>query len=223
MDADSAVRLAYQVSGPPGAPPMVLLHGLGERGASWAPVLGALAARFRVYALDLRGHGDSDWPGSYSFELMAGDVAGLLDRLALGAVTLVGHSMGGAVAYRVAMSRPDLVGRLIVEDAPPALRRELVIPERPDGPLDFDWPAVVAIRTQLSQDDPAAWAGLRSITAPALLIGGGPDSHVPQDKLTETAALIPRCDLVTIPAGHYVHTARPGEFADVVLGWLAAA
>ncbi len=46
---------------------------------------------------------------------------------------------------------------------------------------------------------------------------------MPQDKLTETAALIPRCDLVTIPAGHYVHTARPGEFADVVLGWLAAA
>ena len=128
MDADSAVRLAYQVSGPPGAPPMVLLHGLGERGASWGPVLGALAVRFRVYALDLRGHGDSDWPGSYSFELMAGDVASLLDRLGLGAVTLVGHSMGGAVAYRVAMSRPDLVGRLIVEDAPPALRRELVIP-----------------------------------------------------------------------------------------------
>jgi pimeloyl-ACP methyl ester carboxylesterase len=202
---------------------MVLLHGLGERGTSWTPVLAPLAERYRVYALDLRGHGDSDWPGRYSFELMAGDVAGLLDRLGLGPVTLLGHSMGGAVAYRVAMSRPDLVGRLVVEDAPPGLRRELVIPERPDGPLDFDWPAVVAIRTQLSQDDPAAWAGLPSITVPTLIIGGGADSHVPQDKLTETAALIPRCDLVTIPAGHYVHTARPGEFADVVLGWLAAA
>jgi pimeloyl-ACP methyl ester carboxylesterase len=202
---------------------MVLLHGLGERAASWDPVLDALADRFRVYALDLRGHGDSDWPGTYSFELMAADVAGLLDELGLGSVTLVGHSMGGAVAYRVTMSRPDLVGRLVVEDAPPALRRELVIPERPAGPLDFDWPVVVAIRTQLSQDDPAAWAGLPSITAPTLIVGGGPDSHVPQDKLAEAAGLIPRCDLVTIPAGHYVHTARPGEFADVVLGWLAVA
>lgn len=223
VDADSAVRLAYQASGPPAAPPMVLLHGLGERAASWDPVLDALAARFRVYALDLRGHGDSDWPGSYSFGLMAADVAGLLDQLGLSAVTLIGHSMGGAVAYRVATSRPDLVARLVVEDAPPGLRRELVIPERPDGPLDFDWPAVVAIRTELSQDDPAAWASLPAITAPTLIIGGGPDSHVPQAKLAETAALIPRCDLVTIPAGHYVHTARPQEFADVLLGWLAQA
>jgi pimeloyl-ACP methyl ester carboxylesterase len=202
---------------------MVLLHGLGERAASWDPVLDALAKSFRVYAVDLRGHGDSDWPGTYSFELMAADVIGLLDELRLSSVTLVGHSMGGAVAYRVAMSRADLAGRLVVEDAPPALRRELVIPERPAGPLDFDWPAVVAIRTQLSQDDPAAWAGLPSITAPTLIVGGGPDSHVPQDKLAEAAGLIPRCDLVTIPAGHYVHTARPEEFADVVLGWLAKA
>jgi pimeloyl-ACP methyl ester carboxylesterase len=130
--------------------------------------------------------------------------------------------MGGAVAYRVAVSRPDLVGRLVVEDAPPALRRELVIPERPAGPLDFDWPAVVAIRTQLSQDDPAMWAALPSITAPTLIVGGGPDSHVPQDKLAEAAGLIPRCDLVTIPAGHYVHTARPEEFAGVVLSWLSS-
>ena len=66
-----------------------------------------------------------------------------------------------------------------------------------------------------------AWAGLRTITAPTLLVGGGPDSHIPQDKLAETAALIPRCDLVTIPAGHDVHTARPEEFGDAVLSWLA--
>jgi 3-oxoadipate enol-lactonase len=222
VDTNAAVRLAYEVSGPPDAPPLVLLHGLGDRGASWAPVLDALAARHRVYALDLRGHGDSDWPGTYSFELMAADVIGLLDQLGLTAVTLTGHSMGGAVAYRVAMSRPDLVGRLVVVDAPPAMNRKLVIPERPAGPLDFDWPVVIAIRTQLSQDDPAARAGLRSIKAPTLIIGGGPDSHVPQDKLAEAAALIPRCDLVTIPAGHNVHMARPAEFTDVLLAWLAS-
>ncbi len=216
------MHLAYQISGPDGAPPMVLLHGLGERAASWDPVLDALSKTFRVYAVDLRGHGDSDWPGTYSFELMADDVIDLLDELRLSSVALVGHSMGGAVAYRVAVSRPDLVGRLVVEDAPPALRRELVIPERPAGPLDFDWPAVVAIRTQLSQDDPAMWAALPSITAPTLIVGGGPDSHVPQDKLAEAAGLIPRCDLVTIPAGHYVHTARPEEFAGAVLGWLSS-
>ena len=61
------IRLAYAVTGEPGAPPMVLLHALGERGADWAPVAGRFAERFRVFAFDLRGHGDSDWPGEYSF------------------------------------------------------------------------------------------------------------------------------------------------------------
>src|SRR5215831_16271514 len=66
----------------------------------------------------------------------------------------------------------------------------------------------------------SAREGLTAITAPTLLIGGGPASHIPQDMLAAAAARIPRCDLVTIPAGHDVHTARPAEFASAVLGWL---
>jgi len=54
------------------------------------------------------------------------------------------------------------------------------------------------------------------------LIGGGPKSHIPQDKLAEAAARIPRCTLLTIPAGHDIHTARPAQFADTVLDWLSA-
>src|ERR1035438_7493297 len=71
---------------------------------SWAAVAAQFAKRFRVYALDLRGHGDSDWPGIYSFELIRDDVLGVLDQLGLDRVTLVGHSMGGTVAYLVAMA-----------------------------------------------------------------------------------------------------------------------
>src|SRR5215475_12051881 len=93
-----AVRLAYAVSGESDAAPMVLLHALGERAADWQPVAGRFTERFRVFAFDLRGHGDSDWPGEYSFQLMRDDVAAALDKLALTDVTLVGHSMGGAVA-----------------------------------------------------------------------------------------------------------------------------
>lgn len=58
------VRLAYQMSGPPGAPPLVLLHALGEDATDWEAVVPALARSRRVYALDLRGHGRSDWPGT---------------------------------------------------------------------------------------------------------------------------------------------------------------
>ncbi len=216
------VRLAYEASGYPGAPPMVLLHALGERGASWAPVMPRFAERFRVFAPDLRGHGDSDWPGSYSVQLMCDDVVGLLDELGLGTVTVAGLSLGGTVAYLLAMRRPDRVERLIIEDAPPPFPRDRAIPDRPAGPLDFDWAVVPAIVDQVNQGDPAAWDGLAAIPAPTLLIGGGPQSHIPQDKLAAVAARIPRCDLVTIPAGHHVHQARPAEFAETVLGWLHA-
>lgn len=199
---------------------MVLLHALGERGASWAPVMPRFAEHFRVYALDLRGHGDSDWPGTYSFQLMHDDVLGALDQLGLGTVILIGHSMGGTVAYLAAMQAPDRVGRLIVEDAPPPFPRDRGIPDRPAGPLGFDWAVVPAIVNQVNRGDPAAWDGLGAITAPTLLIGGGSGSHIPQDKLAAAAARIPRCDMVTIPVGHNVHQDRPSEFAETVLSWL---
>jgi len=201
---------------------VVLLHALGERGANWAPVTARFAECFCIFALDLRGHGDSDWPGTYSFQLMCDDVLGVLDQLGLGKVTLAGHSMGGVVAYLAAMKRPDRVERLIVEDVPPPFPRDHAIPERPAGSLEFDWAVVSAIIGQVNEGDSAAWDGLAAITAPTLLIGGGPESHIPQDKLAAVAARIPRCDLVTIAAGHHVHETRPSEFADAVLGWLRA-
>lgn len=201
---------------------MVLLHALGERGASWAAVTASFAERYCVFALDLRGHGDSDWPGTYSFELMRDDVVDALDQLRLSRVTLVGHSMGGAVAYLVAMQQPDRIERLIVEDATPPSPRDRAIPERPAGPLDFDWAVVPAIIGQVNKGDPAAWDRLGTITAPTLLIGGGRESHIPQDKLAAAAARIPCCEVVTIAAGHHVHASRPAEFASVVLRWLRA-
>src|SRR5215467_3412547 len=76
--ATGGIHLAYEASGIPAAPPMVLLHGLGERGASWAPVIPWFAGRFHVLALDLRGHGGSDWPGTYSLRLMRDDLLGFL-------------------------------------------------------------------------------------------------------------------------------------------------
>ena len=114
------------------------------------------------------------------------------------------------------------IRRLIVEDVPPPFPRDHAIPERPAGSPEFDWAAVPAIIGQVNEGDPAAWDGLAAIIAPTLLIGGGPESHIPQDKLAAVAARIPRCDLVTIAAGHHVHETRPSDFAGAVLGWLRA-
>ena len=216
----AGVRLAYTVHGSPDAPPVVLLHGLGDRGTSWAPVHARFAERFRVITVDLRGHGDSDRPGTYSLQLMCDDVADLLDHLGSRRVTVIGHSMGGMVAYLLAVRRADQIDRLVVEDAPPPYPRDRPVPERPDEPLDFDWAVVPAIVGQVNAGDPPAWAQLARITAPTLLVGGGAASHVPQDTLTDVAARIPCCTVLTIDAGHEVHTARPTEFADAVLDWL---
>jgi pimeloyl-ACP methyl ester carboxylesterase len=216
----NGIRLSYEVAGDPAAPPMVLLHGLGERASDWGPVAPGLAGRYSVYAVDMRGHGDSDWPGSYSLELMRDDVIAFLSHLGLRNVILAGHSMGGLVAYLVVLARPDLVGRLIVEDAPPPFPRDKPVRDRPGGPLPFDWLVVPAIVGQASAGDPAVWELLKTITAPALLIGGGPGSSMPQDKIAEAAARIPACDLATIQAGHHVHTSQPEAFASAVLAWL---
>jgi 3-oxoadipate enol-lactonase len=217
------IRLAYTVSGDEAAPPMILLHALGEGAANWAPVASALADWFRVYAVDLRGHGASDRPGDYAFRLMRDDVIRMLDSLGLTRVTLLGHSMGAVVAFLVAMQQPDRVERLIIEDASPPYRRDRPVPERPaDEELDFDWDVVPAVVGQVNADDPAAWEGLAAITARTLLIGGGPESHVRQDKIAEAAARIPHAEFVTIPVGHLVHQNRPQEFVGTVTGWLGA-
>jgi pimeloyl-ACP methyl ester carboxylesterase len=214
------IRLAYWESGDPTAPALVLLHGLGEDSTGWDEVAAAFAGQFRVIAVDLRGHGRSAWPGTYSLALMRDDVLGLVDELGLDRVTLMGHSMGGAVAFLVAEAQSHRVERLIAEDASPTFPRDGPLPERPDKPAGFDWDMAVAILTEVNQGDEAAWRGLSRITAPTLIVGGGPDSHIPQERLADAVDRLPHGELVTITAGHYVHNRRPAEFIAAVQNWL---
>lgn len=212
------LTLAYDVRGD--GPPLVLLHGLAERASSWDSVRGALAARFTTYAVDVRGHGASDWPGAYGHDAIEADVCGWLDALGLRDVVLVGHSMGGSIAFRIAARRPDLVARLVVEDVIPPFPRSRPVPERPERTLDFDWAAVPALMTEASTYDEVAWEELGRIAAPTLVISGGERSHLPLDRLADVVRRIPDCSLVTIEAGHHVHRRAPAEFAEAVLGWL---
>jgi 3-oxoadipate enol-lactonase len=214
------VTLAYDMRGD--GPPMVLLHGLGERAADWDPVRAELGAGRTTYAVDVRGHGGSDWPGEYSHDLIEADVVGWIDALGLREVTLVGHSMGGSVAFRIAAHRPELVARLVIEDVIPPFPRTRAIPERPERELRFDWAAVPALMAEASSHDPSAWSELETIAAPTLLVSGGSASHLPDERIAEVVSRIPRCDLVVIEAGHHVHEKEPAAFAEAVLGWLRA-
>lgn len=201
------VRLAYRTYGDPAAAPMVLLHGGGTDRSAWDCVTGDFARDHHVHAVDLRGHGGSDRAPAYSFELMRDDVVAFLKALELRGVTLVGHSMGGVVAYLVAAAVPDRVAALVIEEAPPPSPMGFPVPDHPvRGPIVH----------QLNEPDPAWWSTAAAIACPVLVVAGGDPSFLPQDLITEMAQRFPHGTLVTIPVGHLVHQEAPTEFVAAV-------
>jgi pimeloyl-ACP methyl ester carboxylesterase len=133
--ADPGVELAYLDWGGSG-PLVVFLHANGFCAATWAPIAARLRRRFRVIALEARGHGDStsvppDADGrAYAWATLAGDVghalAAILDRTGHDRIALaVGHSMGGALLTADALAKPGRFERLLLCDPvliPPAAR-----------------------------------------------------------------------------------------------------
>ena len=108
------IRLHYLDWGGKG-PPAVLIHGTGFCAHVWMPLAKALSSRFRVLAIDLRGHGDSDRAeGRYSWEHVSGDLPAFIDALELDNVLLVGHSRGGGVAAIGGAQRVDRVSRAVL-------------------------------------------------------------------------------------------------------------
>lgn len=220
----AGITLAYRVTGDRDAPPMVLLHAMPLTSESWGPVLPALAGTHRVYAPDLRGFGLSDYPGRYSLELMRDDVIGFLDALGIERCVLIGHSMGGSVAVLVAEAAPGRLTHLVLEDTTPPYRSRDKMPHRarPDRPLPYDFAVVNTLIDQINDPDPAWWDDTEHIRVPTLVIAGGPDSHVDQDRLGKLARRMPDARLVTIAAGHQVHEAQPDAFVAAVRRFLAA-
>lgn len=110
------IHLNYVEAGR-GEPPLVLLHGVGGSHEMWLPVLPALSAARRVLAGDHRGHGASDKPaGPYTVRLLADDWLAALEALGVERADLLGLSLGGAVAMRLAADHPERVGRLVLVD-----------------------------------------------------------------------------------------------------------
>lgn len=115
----------YQEWGDPGLPPMLALHGFAQTCHSWDFVALSLCDRFRVIALDQRGHGDSDWApdGDYSPETQQADIAGVVDALGLEDFVLMGLSMGGRNSFTYAANHPDKIKALVIVDAAPQTQR----------------------------------------------------------------------------------------------------
>lgn len=99
------VEVHYQVSGQ--GPPVVLVHGITDSSAAWAPVDERLAADHTVIGLDLRGHGRSGDADDYSALAMTADVAAVVAATGIEAPLLIGHSLGGAVVSAYAAGAPS--------------------------------------------------------------------------------------------------------------------
>ncbi|MGV9669825.1 3-oxoadipate enol-lactonase [Gordonia sp. NPDC003504] len=109
----SAVEVAAYVSGRDDAPVVVLSNSLGSDHRMWDAQLPELEKHFRVVRYDTRGHGASPVPaGPYSIDDLADDVVALLDRLGVASAHVVGLSLGGMTAMRLAVRNPDRVNRI---------------------------------------------------------------------------------------------------------------
>lgn len=104
---------------PAGAPPVVLLHGLFGQARNFGTIQRALGQRARVIVLDARNHGDSPHAPGMTYAEQAADVRETLAALGALPCLLVGHSMGGKTAMRLALDRPADVLRLLVADVAP--------------------------------------------------------------------------------------------------------
>lgn len=103
--------------------PVLLVHGLGSSTRDWEYQIPALAAHYRVVAIDIRGHGRSDKPRErYSIAGFAEDVAALIEHLGLGRVHLVGISMGGMIGFQLGVERPELLQSLCIVNSGPEVK-----------------------------------------------------------------------------------------------------
>ncbi|WP_307817471.1 alpha/beta fold hydrolase [Nocardia acididurans] len=238
------VLIAYRDSGATAEPsptPVMLVHGMGGDGYTWDRFAQQLVRRGRrVIIPDLRGHGRSAHTESYQFPEFGADVLRLCERLGLESVDLVGHSLGGYAVSWVAMQRPGLVRRLVIEEQPLPLRsgdeqmtltrRLPSVPElwhattsllrHPRAVLAFDRSMTGKALEQFRKPYPEWWEGLAEITAPTLFLRGGPGGMVDPGKLEHMRASMPDCTVCAFTCGHSIHRDRYREFESAVLPFL---
>jgi len=197
----NGIDLAYQVFGT--GSPLVLLHGGFGSVEMFGPNLELLAAGHRVIGVDLQSHGRS--PAAerpMRFEAMADDIAALIASLDLEHVSLMGFSLGGAVALRTAIQHPDLVDRLVLVST--VFRRKGWFPEMTGGmdamgpetaeplkqspmyeayvriaPRKEDWPVLVTQLTTALKVDYDWSADVARLPMPVLIVAGDADGMPP--------------------------------------------
>jgi len=149
------LKLHYQEWGDPKSPPILMLHGFGVSGHMFDEFADRVKDRYRLIALDQRGHGDSEWsePGDYTREAFVKDVEGFRKALKLDRFILVGHSMGGLNAVSYTAEHPEHVSALILVDVGPEAAKEGVdnIVRFTQGPDELEFEEFVELAHRFNQ------------------------------------------------------------------------
>ena len=207
------VRTWYEEHG--AGDPLALLHPGGADARAWAPNLDALAARFRVFTPERRGHGRTpDVEGPITYELMAADTIAFLEGIVGGPAHVVGCSAGANVALMVALRRPDLVRRLVLISGvfyrdgwiPEAIDPDADPPEilargyaelSPDGADHF--PVVSAKLARLNWEEPTLTASDLGGVASRTLVMVGDDDEVKFEHVIAMYRALPNAELAVVP------------------------
>jgi pimeloyl-ACP methyl ester carboxylesterase len=243
MDFDSdGVRLHFELHGPEGDTPIVLVHGFASDyqlnwvGTRWQETL--TGAGFRVIGLDCRGHGSSDKPhdpAAYALEIMAADVRRLLDHLEIEAANYLGYSMGAKIGVQAMLDFPKRLDRVMLggigwggafraaQEIAKALRGGPI--ESPVARTFYDFAKgrpsndleALAACILGPQPEPDL-AALAKITNPVLVVVGNEDDVVAEvDRFIEH---LPTAKLVTIAGRNHMSAVPAGEFKKAALEFL---
>src|SRR5215470_6522040 len=123
----NGLRIHYLEWGSADKQPLIILHGIGRVAHTFDHIAPHFASRYHVMAVDMRGHGDSEWDprGAYLVEDYVKDIEGLAAELHLRNIVIWGNSTGGRVAQVFAGLHPELVAGVIAEDVGPERPREI--------------------------------------------------------------------------------------------------
>jgi 3-oxoadipate enol-lactonase len=205
------LRLNAEISGPAGAPPVVLLHALGTDLTLWSALSAALPQN-RVLCFDMRGHGASDVPAPpYAMGALIRDCEKVMEHFALKDAVIVGVSMGGLVAQGLATKRLDLVRALVLSNTATKIGTAAIWQARiaevagaglagyaagaMQRILGRDWqahPAMPRLREMLLATDPQGWIGCASAIS-------GSDFYTPTAALTLPTLVIAGANDGTTP------------------------
>ncbi|WP_080802256.1 alpha/beta fold hydrolase [Arabiibacter massiliensis] len=211
--------------------PLILLHGNGEDGSYFEHQMARFAGRFRVIALDTRGHGKSP-RGEAPFRIrqFADDLLAFMDARGIERAHLLGFSDGGNIALVFALAHPERVGKLVLNGAnldARGVKRTVQLPIE----LGYRIARLFARRSPearrnaemlgLMVNDPNIdSAELAALDVPTLVIAGTNDMiREPHTRLI--AASIPNAQLAFVEGDHFVAAKNPDAFNAVVERFLA--